>query len=85
MATEQRAPGRPREWDAAGYDALPLPHERWGRRLLDTLPLTGTRPCWTWARVPAGQRAEAVRRVAARLPEPAVDYVRLQASARRPV
>lgn len=41
MATEQRAPGRPREWDAAGYDALPLPHERWGRRLLDTLPLTG--------------------------------------------
>ena len=41
MATDQRAPGRPREWDAAGYDALPLPHERWGRRLLDTLPLTG--------------------------------------------
>jgi trans-aconitate 2-methyltransferase len=34
--------------------------------------------------VPAGQRAEAVRQVAARLPEPAVDYVRLQASARRP-
>ena len=41
MATDQRAPGRPREWDADGYDALPLPHERWGRRLLDTLPLTG--------------------------------------------
>ncbi len=41
MATDQSAPGRPREWDAAGYDALPLPHERWGRRLLDTLPLTG--------------------------------------------
>ena len=41
MATDQRAPGRPREWDAAGYDALPLPHERWGRRLLGTLPLTG--------------------------------------------
>jgi trans-aconitate 2-methyltransferase len=35
------APGRPREWDAAGYDALPLPHECWGRRLLATLPLTG--------------------------------------------
>ncbi|HEX4259334.1 MAG TPA: hypothetical protein VH089_29875 [Streptosporangiaceae bacterium] len=41
MATDQRAPGRPREWDAAGYDALPRPHERWGRRLLDTLRLTG--------------------------------------------
>ena len=34
--------------------------------------------------VPASQRAEAVRQVAARLPEPAVDYVRLQASARLP-
>jgi hypothetical protein len=34
--------------------------------------------------VPAGQRAEAVRQVAARLPEPAVDYVRLQASAGAP-
>jgi trans-aconitate 2-methyltransferase len=34
-------PGRPREWDAASYDALPLPHERWGRRLLGTLPLRG--------------------------------------------
>ena len=32
---------RPREWDAAAYDALPLPHERWGRRLLGTLPLRG--------------------------------------------
>src|ERR1700753_3513585 len=41
MTTDQSAPGRPREWDAAGYDALPLPHERRGRRLLDTLPLTG--------------------------------------------
>ena len=34
-------PDRPREWDAAAYDALPLPHERWGRRLLETLPLRG--------------------------------------------
>lgn len=33
--------GRPREWDAATYDSLPLPHERWGRRLLETLPLQG--------------------------------------------
>jgi trans-aconitate 2-methyltransferase len=49
MATDQQvprrpghqAPGTPREWDAAAYDALPLPHERWGRRLLGTLPLTG--------------------------------------------
>src|SRR5215470_3228907 len=31
----------PREWDAATYDALPLPHERWGRRTLDRLPLEG--------------------------------------------
>jgi trans-aconitate 2-methyltransferase len=34
--------------------------------------------------VPAGDRAGMVRRVAARLPAPAVDYVRLQASARLP-
>jgi len=33
---------RPREWDAATYDALPLPHERWGHGLLETLPLQGT-------------------------------------------
>ncbi len=33
--------------------------------------------------VPAAERAEAVHQVAARLPEPVVDYVRLQASARR--
>ncbi|MFJ4655777.1 class I SAM-dependent methyltransferase [Nocardia sp. NPDC088792] len=32
---------QPREWDATTYDALPLPHERWGRRLLTTLPLRG--------------------------------------------
>ena len=32
---------------------------------------------------PAAERASAVRAVAARLPEPTVDYVRLQASARR--
>ena len=34
--------------------------------------------------VPATERAAAVHRVAARLPEPAVHYVRLQAAARRP-
>lgn len=33
--------GRPREWDAATYDALPLPHEQWGHRLLATLDLRG--------------------------------------------
>ena len=32
---------RPREWDAATYDALPLPHERWGRGVLEALPLRG--------------------------------------------
>ncbi|MEV5751199.1 class I SAM-dependent methyltransferase [Actinoallomurus sp. NPDC052308] len=30
-----------REWDAATYDSLPLPHLRWGRRTLERLPLTG--------------------------------------------
>jgi trans-aconitate 2-methyltransferase len=35
------APGQPREWDATSYDALPLPHERWGQRLLAALPLRG--------------------------------------------
>lgn len=33
--------GPPREWDAAAYDSLPLPHERWGARLLAALPLEG--------------------------------------------
>lgn len=33
--------GRRREWDAATYDALPLPHEQWGHRLLATLDLRG--------------------------------------------
>ena len=31
----------PREWNATAYDALPLPHERWGRRTLDRLGLVG--------------------------------------------
>jgi trans-aconitate 2-methyltransferase len=31
----------PREWDAASYDSLPLPHERWSARLLASLPLRG--------------------------------------------
>ena len=34
-------PDRPREWDAAAYDALPLPHERWASGVLDPLPLRG--------------------------------------------
>jgi trans-aconitate 2-methyltransferase len=33
--------GAPREWDAATYDALPLPHHRWGRGVLSALPLVG--------------------------------------------
>jgi trans-aconitate 2-methyltransferase len=31
----------PREWDARTYDALPLPHLRWGRRTLERLGLRG--------------------------------------------
>jgi trans-aconitate 2-methyltransferase len=30
-----------RDWDAASYDALPLPHLEWGRRTLARLPLSG--------------------------------------------
>ena len=41
MAAPYQAPNQLREWDAASYDALPLPHERWGQRLLATLPLRG--------------------------------------------
>lgn len=31
----------PREWDARAYDALSLPHEKWGRGVLARLPLRG--------------------------------------------
>jgi trans-aconitate 2-methyltransferase len=31
----------PREWDAATYDSLPLPHLEWGRRTLGRLGLSG--------------------------------------------
>jgi len=34
-------PEPPREWDANAYDHLPLPHERWGRQLLNKLQLQG--------------------------------------------
>ena len=30
-----------REWNAASYDALPLPHKEWGRGVIERLPLTG--------------------------------------------
>lgn len=30
-----------REWDASTYDALPLPHSRWGENTLADLPLSG--------------------------------------------
>ncbi|WP_329259703.1 class I SAM-dependent methyltransferase [Actinoallomurus sp. NBC_01490] len=30
-----------REWDAAAYDSLPLPHLRWGRRTLERLSFAG--------------------------------------------
>src|SRR5487761_1949317 len=32
----------PFEWTAQTYDALPLPHVAWGRRVLDRMRLTGT-------------------------------------------
>jgi trans-aconitate 2-methyltransferase len=32
----------PREWDAASYDSLPMPHVEWGRRTLARLPLDGS-------------------------------------------
>ena len=35
------ATNRPREWDATTYDSLPLPHQRWGRGVLASLPLRG--------------------------------------------
>lgn len=31
----------PREWDATTYDTLTLPHEQWGRLVLDRMRLTG--------------------------------------------
>lgn len=30
------------EWDAESYDALPLPHTRWGAALIAQLPVTGS-------------------------------------------
>jgi trans-aconitate 2-methyltransferase len=36
-----RVPLRLLEWDAQTYDRLPLPHERWGRRVIDRLGLRG--------------------------------------------
>ncbi len=35
------ATSHPREWDAATYDSLPLPHQRWGRGVLARLALRG--------------------------------------------
>lgn len=36
-----RDPLRLLEWDAQTYDSLPLPHERWGRGVIDRLGLRG--------------------------------------------
>ena len=34
----------PHEWDSRAYDALPLPHEAWGQRVIDRLdPAPGAR------------------------------------------
>ena len=35
-------PSRPRDWDAATYDRVADPQTRWGRAVLDRLPLDGT-------------------------------------------
>ena len=35
-------PSRPRNWDAATYDRVADPQTRWGRAVLDRLPLEGT-------------------------------------------
>jgi trans-aconitate 2-methyltransferase len=35
-------PSRPRDWDAATYDRVADPQTRWGRAVLDRLPLEGT-------------------------------------------
>jgi trans-aconitate 2-methyltransferase len=35
-------PARPRDWDARTYDRVADPQARWGRAVLDRLPLEGT-------------------------------------------
>ncbi len=35
-------PGRPRDWDAQTYDRVAEPQTRWGRVVLDRLPLVGS-------------------------------------------
>jgi hypothetical protein len=94
MTTDHSAPlVQPREWDAASYDTLPLPHEQWGQRLLATLPLAGDE---TVLDVGAGTGRDTAA-LLDRLPRGAwcgggrlrgwlagvEDYVRLQACARR--
>lgn len=39
--TRDRPSDGPREWDATTYDTLTLPHEQWGRGVLDRLRLAG--------------------------------------------
>ena len=41
MTTGEHTARVTREWDAADYDALPLPHAAWGRGVVDRLALTG--------------------------------------------
>jgi hypothetical protein len=69
----------PREWDAQAYDALPLPHERWGQQSADRVVVLGGH----LDRLPAAEHDAFVAAVADRLDEPVVDYVRLQFAARR--
>jgi len=37
-----REPAQPRDWDAATYDRVAEPQTRWGRAVLDRLPLDGS-------------------------------------------
>lgn len=84
----------PREWDAASYDSLPLPHLRWGRRVLDRLDLretdtvldagagTGRDAAAVLARLPRGRvvAVDGSARMLARLAENlAADRDRVQA------
>ena len=36
-----------RDWDAATYDRVSAPQTRWGRAVVDRLPLAGDERSWT--------------------------------------
>ncbi|MBI3971077.1 MAG: hypothetical protein HY332_07280 [Chloroflexi bacterium] len=92
MTVEQ---GRPRDWDAATYDLVADPMARWGVDVLARLELAGDERvldagCGSGrvteqllGRLPEAARAPFVEAVAAHLPQPEIDYVRLNIVARR--